>query len=549
MPCYLLVPRMLAQVILAPSTELVHLEHARCSVAKDTQVLREQLRGRERVVAESVAALIRSRVAGVTYDATLRSSAVETVDGVLGPLSLRADVVTIAERHKNSAAKSMHLARWLWSRPAVVTLDLSGCTALAEEVPHLLSFALSAGALIQLASLNLDGTPLPVKELSGAVPKASLDFSSKHLAVASGLVIAALIGSNASLTHLSCASNTLRDEGVYAIAVAIRDNRQSQLATLELQHTRFGVQSALALAEALTSTPSLTCLDISQNRLCGVYTDSYGSHGSYTAEGISAIAAALPASSITTLYVGYNSMRDDGAIAIARALGHSRSKLTTLMLDNNAIGTDGAVAMAKALRNTRRRTPAHAPSTTSSPIGEVHSPSREPASAQHDRGTIRTPMGLVTLDLSHNMICGVSTIQTASGPQRPSPYAVNGLRALADAVMESTSLTDVRLAGNRVCGVWTDAIGSQLFGAYDMEGVDCLADLLRSTAWCTLQHLDISANTLGAVGGKMIYDALRETTMSQLITLDLRGSKLDTLTEKHLGELGTRRKHLSILLS
>ena len=50
--------------------------------------------------------------------------------------------------------------------------------------------------------VDLDGFPLPIKQLKGTDPVESLDFSGKGLGSASAVVIASLIGVNASLTQV-----------------------------------------------------------------------------------------------------------------------------------------------------------------------------------------------------------------------------------------------------------------------------------------------------------------------------------------------------------
>ena len=74
---------------------------------------------------------------------------------------------------------------------------------------------------------------------------------------------------NSTLTKLTLANNPLRDEGVQAVALALRNNPQCQLSMLELQHTRLGVPAAVELATTVSATPSITFLDISHNRICG----------------------------------------------------------------------------------------------------------------------------------------------------------------------------------------------------------------------------------------------------------------------------------------
>ena len=51
--------------------------------------------------------------------------------------------------------------------------------------------------------MNLDGYALPIKKLKGTEPVELLDLSYKGLGVASAIVIASLIGVNASLTKIS----------------------------------------------------------------------------------------------------------------------------------------------------------------------------------------------------------------------------------------------------------------------------------------------------------------------------------------------------------
>ena len=63
-----------------------------------------------------------------------------------------------------------------------------------------------------------------------------------------------------------------------------------------------------------------------------------------------------------------------------------------------------------------------------------------------------------------------------------------------------------------------------------------------------LRRLDISNNSIGATGGKILYDALRENTGSSLTFLDMRYSRLDAAAEKHLNELAARRVTLELVL-
>ena len=71
------------------------------------------------------------------------------------------------------------------------------------------------------------------------------------------------------------------------------------------------------MAPAIAVCASLTSLDLSDNALCGV---KYG-QGTYTAEGINAIADALRvSSSLTRLDVRYNSLGEEGTAVLRTAV-------------------------------------------------------------------------------------------------------------------------------------------------------------------------------------------------------------------------------------
>ena len=86
-------------------------------------------------------------------------------------------------------------------------------------------------------------------------------------------------------------------------------------------------------------------LDLSKNQLCGL--DSIG-RGTYTAEGITAIADALKVTaSVTKILVSRNKLGDEGATILCNALRESTvTKVEELDLSYNDIGPDGAKAIA-----------------------------------------------------------------------------------------------------------------------------------------------------------------------------------------------------------
>jgi hypothetical protein len=118
------------------------------------------------------------------------------------------------------------------------------------------------------------------------------DFHYKHLMppdvilLASDLSQAVVTG---ELTALDLSYNDLKDEDVSAICEAIRSNKETKLASLNFKCNGIGPVGAIAVAAMVAVTSSLTSLNLSENALCGrTYVG-----GTYTAEGITAIADAL----------------------------------------------------------------------------------------------------------------------------------------------------------------------------------------------------------------------------------------------------------------
>jgi Ran GTPase-activating protein (RanGAP) involved in mRNA processing and transport len=96
-----------------------------------------------------------------------------------------------------------------------------------------------------LTEVNLDGFALPVKKLKGTDPVKSLDLSQKGLKVSSAVLIAALIGVNASLTSLDLNSNGIGIEGGKAVAELLRVN--GSLKSLDVGFNGIGREVALEL--------------------------------------------------------------------------------------------------------------------------------------------------------------------------------------------------------------------------------------------------------------------------------------------------------------
>jgi len=164
---------------------------------------------------------------------------------------------------------------------------------------------------------------------------------------------------------------------------------------ITLSHNRLRSGDSLLIAEGLRLSTSLTELDLSANRICGVYFQSGEFHGAYTSAGLIAITSAIEqskcltrldlsqnslgvsyvsgarvpsmegllaltaavatSSSLLRVGLGYNSIGAGGGKAIGDAFGRN-SSLTALDIGGNLIGLKGGKAIADALTANRSLT-------------------------------------------------------------------------------------------------------------------------------------------------------------------------------------------------
>jgi len=243
---------------------------------------------------------------------------------------------------------------------AVLTsLDLSG-NMLRSEGATAIAGALSSGMAV-LKKLNLDGFELNIEQLKGIEPVESLDFSSKRLGPASGIVIAKCIELNAVLTSLDLRGNSIGDEGAKALAEALKLNAVLKklnldgfelnieqlkgvdpIESIDLSWKSLGVASGIVIAKCIEWNAVLTSLDLRVN--------------SIRDEGAKALAEALKLNAVLThLNLYNNDIGPAGAQAIAEALASGRSVLTTIDLRNNNFDQDAKQTLTNA--NKRRTTP------------------------------------------------------------------------------------------------------------------------------------------------------------------------------------------------
>jgi Ran GTPase-activating protein (RanGAP) involved in mRNA processing and transport len=276
------------------------------------------------------------------------------------------------------------------------------------------------------------------------------------------------------LTALDLSSNDLKDEDVSAICEAIRSNKETKLASLNFKCNGIGPVGAIAVAAMVAVTSSLTSLNLSENALCGrTYVG-----GTYTAEGITAIADALRHNGgLTSIDLSRNQLcgiSDDwtcqqgtytteGITAIADAL-RVNGVLTKLSLAWNKLEEQGTKAICEALEQNR---------------------------------TLRE------LDLSgRNNIGGEAAT-----------------KHVADMLGVNGGLTSINLSNNVLCGV--DNWGQ---GTYTAEGITAIAHAMRVNVNGALTALDLSSNDLKDEGVCAVCEAIQSNKETKLASLNFKNN-------------------------
>jgi hypothetical protein len=385
--------------------------------------------------------------------------------------------------------------------------------------------------------VNLDGFALPVKELKGTDPVEMLDLSGKNLGVASAVVIASLIGVNGALTVTNLLRNRLDAESAKMLAEVAKQKGislcgiQRDQTTADFRYQDLKPPDAILLVSDLTQavvTGGLTTLDLSSNQLCGL--DRYG-RGTYTAEGITAIADSLRVNgALTSLDLSNNALcglvqggfsvigtyTAEGITAIADAL-RVNGGLTSIDLSENLLGEEGTKVICEALEQNMT-------------LKELDIRGREPwsniggtAGVKHVAKMLGVNGGLTALDLSSNSLKdeGVSAVCKAIQTNKETKLASlnfknngigpGGANAVAAMVAVTGALTSVELRGNKLGNKGWGAIFAAICGNKDSKIVS----------------MDASCENISHAGIQLIAEALRTSLTGALTVTNLLSNKLD----------------------
>ena len=138
------------------------------------------------------------------------------------------------------------------------------------------------------------------------------------------------------------------------------------------------------------------------------------------------------------------------------------------------------------------------------------------------------------LNLSGNHLCGVDAWGQGT-------YTTEGITAIADALKVTAPITSLNLASNNLCDLcqhcgqnWGQHSGTKCQNGGQWQpntaGVIALAEALKVTA--SLTSLIIHSNHLGDEGMGAIAIALKDSTVSQLASLDVRYNKINLATDR-----------------
>ena len=229
---------------------------------------------------------------------------------------------------------------------AAVQAALRHCCTGEGEPPR----ALLLAAIACAGSGSVCGIPV---EAMRADTLAVLNLYDAWTGPEGATLIAILMPSMGGLTELNIARNSIEDEGITAICNAVQGNKESKLAKLNVAGNNISPVGATAVAAMVAVIGALTSIDLRGNKLCGIWTDRWGSQqGTYTAQGIIAIADALRVNgALTSVDLRGNMLGDEDWGAIFAAIcGNKDSKIMSMDASDENIGPAGGKLIGEALR-------------------------------------------------------------------------------------------------------------------------------------------------------------------------------------------------------
>jgi hypothetical protein len=345
-----------------------------------------------------------------------------------------------------------------------------------------------------LTSIDLSGNQL-----------CGLDEYAQGAYTAEGIiVIADALRVNGALTSVELSGNKLGNKGWGAIFAAICSNKDSKIMSMDASCENISPAGIQLIAEALRTsvTGGLTSIDLSGNLLCGIWTGPFGNQqGTYTAEGITAIADAL---------------RVNGALTVANLLGNKLDVKSAKML--------AEVAKKKGISLCGIQ---HGQT-----IADFHNKRLKPPDAillASDLSQAVVTGGLTSINLSGNQLCGIFT--DGYGNQQGT-YTAEYITAIADALRVNGALTVTNLLQNNL----------------DVESAKMLAEVAKQKgiSLCGIQRdqttADFRNKSLKLPDVILLASDLSQAVVTGALTVtNLLGNQLDEESAKMLAEVAKQK--------
>jgi hypothetical protein len=317
-------------------------------------------------------------------------------------------------------------------------------------------------------------------------------------------VMGALTVTNLLLNELDMKSTKTLAAVAKQKAISLCGIRRDQT-TADFSNQDLKPPDAILLASDLSQavvTGGLTSIDLSGNLLCGIWTDPFGNQqGTYTAEGITAIADAL---------------RVNGALTVANLLGNKLDVKSAKML--------AEVAKKKGISLCGIQ---HGQT-----IADFHNKRLKPPDAillASDLSQAVVTGGLTSINLSGNQLCGIFT--DGYGNQQGT-YTAEYITAIADALRVNGALTVTNLLQNNL----------------DVESAKMLAEVAKQKgiSLCGIQRdqttADFRNKSLKLPDVILLASDLSQAVVTGALTVtNLLGNQLDEESAKMLAEVAKQK--------
>ena len=113
---------------------------------------------------------------------------------------------------------------------------------------------------------------------------------------------------------------------------------------------------------------------------------------------------------------------------------------------------------------------------------------------------------------------------------------MTGIKAIADALSVSSSMTSINLSSNGLCGLYEDKFG-QMRGTYDATGIKAIADALSVST--SMNKLNVLSNSIGDEGYEILTKVAEEKGIFSLVGFDEGQTEAD-LSNKRLGPIDAK---------